>query len=295
MARGATGASGLDARGHLRPSRPSSLGRRPRPASRPTRRVDGASSSPFRPPFAPFLRCELRSLRPLRTGRAAKLTGYQFAASLDPRGLHDIFGGSRIPRCGPVPDAPSERGDVDAFRRRGVGDDSMTPLEVESPDPRPVRTAVSRPPGALIEAAGVQRAGPRIESDVVHVLTRAEDRLPTPARIGAQKNSTARVAIGVVHTPGRKIEPLRIGGIDEQARWTIRPGWQRNRLPVIGAVLRDVERPIPLVADSSVLASPCDDQIQLTLRRQRQTPRERLTAGDPLVLHAPTSRRRRCS
>ena len=32
-----------------------------------------------RPPLAPFLRCELRSLRPLRTGRAAKLTHYRIA------------------------------------------------------------------------------------------------------------------------------------------------------------------------------------------------------------------------
>ena len=32
-----------------------------------------------RPPLAPFLRCELRSLRPLRTGRAGKLTQYQRA------------------------------------------------------------------------------------------------------------------------------------------------------------------------------------------------------------------------
>ncbi len=91
----------------------------------------------------------------------------------------------------------------------------------------------------------------------------------------------------MVHTPRRKIEPLRIGRIDEQARWTIRPARQRNRLPVIGAVLRDVERAVPFVADFSVLASPGNNQVQLTLWRQRQTPRERLTASNPLVLHAP--------
>ena len=171
VARAATDTSGFDMRdGPLVPvaalatQTPATAGVTPHVSLRP--RIFFS----VRPPLAPFLRCELRSLRPLRTGRAAKLTGYQFAASLDPRGLHDIFGRGRIPRRWSVPDAPAERGDVDAFRRRGVGDDSMTPLEVESPDPRPVRTAIGRPPGALVEAAGVERACARIKSDVVHVL-----------------------------------------------------------------------------------------------------------------------------
>ena len=47
-------------------------------AGRGRRHADPAESNHIlfsvRPPLAPFLRCELRSLRPLRTGRAAKLT-----------------------------------------------------------------------------------------------------------------------------------------------------------------------------------------------------------------------------
>ena len=170
---------------------------------------------------------------------------------LEPGGIRDdVLHGGGIAGRGAVPHAAAEGGDVDLRGVLRVGDHALAPLEVVAPDPRPRLAAVDGAERGLVEAAGVHP--PRIagvDRHVVDVLRLGEDGTPRGAGVRAEEDASPRVAVRARHPPRREVEPLRVLRVDGETVRPVRPGRQREGLPVLRAVGRAVEGTVVPVAD----------------------------------------------
>lgn len=83
-----------------------------------------------------------------------------------------------------MPNAASERGDVDFVTILWVRDDPLPPLEVEAGDARPVQSAIGGTPGRRFESSRVNDFWIGwINGDVVNVTVLIEDLLPVCAAV----------------------------------------------------------------------------------------------------------------
>src|SRR5215475_5145676 len=102
-------------------------------------------------------------------------------------GLH--FRGSnvsdaRLPVRISVPNTSAEGGDVNRIRIRGIRNDPMSPLEIESGNARPVFPAIQGPPGGGLESRGIEPVRiSGIDGDVIDVPVTIENLPPAFAAI----------------------------------------------------------------------------------------------------------------
>src|SRR5664279_3351000 len=89
-----------------------------------------------------------------------------------------------LPADGTVPDAPAECRYINFIVIQRIGNHTMSHLEIEALDSRPMASSVGRPPGRRLKASGVQDVGiSRIYRHVVNMPVLIECYLPALATI----------------------------------------------------------------------------------------------------------------
>src|SRR6266566_1360052 len=88
-------------------------------------------------------------------------------------------------------------------------------------------------------------------------------------------------------SPSGKIDAARRIGIDGEAIRTIRALRQTNRLPMLCAIGRAIDRAIAVVADTTVFRTARHYDVQRPIRASSQSPGEGLILRDSLILQGP--------
>src|ERR1019366_3984050 len=203
-------------------------------------------------------------------------------------GGDDVLGRLRVAIRGTVPDTAAEGGDIDHLRVVWVRYHAVTPLEVVAPYPLPGDAAVERAPCGILETAGVERLGVvRVNGNVIDVLIAVQHVLPRTTAIRGEPDAAVDGAVRRHAAPRSKIQAIRVRGIDSQAVRTVHLLGKRDAFPVLRTVAGAVDGAVAWVAVGTIFGSPRDDRVERSILRPGQTPRQRVLAGDTIVLDHP--------
>src|SRR5437879_976304 len=153
-----------------------------------------------------------------------------------------------------MPDTPAERCDVYLIGVPWIGNHPVPPLEVKSPNTRPVQPAVCRSPGRRFKARRIDHIGVSgINGDVVNVAILVEHLLPALAAILREKNPSAISVFSRRSRPRGEVKTIWRLWIDGETIRSIRSFRQRNGQPMLRSVGRPVQGAVTCIADASIL------------------------------------------